>query len=178
MNLPCFGRTMHEKLLLSGTGHSETADPVDASNCLILLSDRRKRWLLNQRRPVLFRGATVTSIITKQAATAAVPDSNGTASGCCDWLLPPNPRGRVYALGGELQCSRWRLYTQILLSLLPFVCRLSPTTLEPAENVSKYPATNVNLNCCVQRSASTAQHLVSTHRSSDDVGISSNGESQ
>jgi hypothetical protein len=52
MNFPCFGRTIHETLLLSGTGHSETVDPVDASICLILLSDMTKRWLLNQRRPV------------------------------------------------------------------------------------------------------------------------------
>ena len=52
MNPPCFGRAMHESLLLLGTGHSETVDPVDASNCLILLSDMTKRWLLNQRIPV------------------------------------------------------------------------------------------------------------------------------
>ena len=60
MNSPCFGRAMHEESMLSGTGHSETADPVDASNCLILLLDMTRRWVLNQRRPVLSRGVTVT----------------------------------------------------------------------------------------------------------------------
>jgi hypothetical protein len=37
MNSPCFGRATHEVAVLSGTGHSETKDPVDASNSLILL---------------------------------------------------------------------------------------------------------------------------------------------
>ena len=60
MNPPCFGRTMHGMGVPSGTGHSETADPVDASNCLILLLDMTRRWLLNQRRPVLYHGVTIT----------------------------------------------------------------------------------------------------------------------
>ena len=58
MNSPCFGRAMHERWRLSGTGHSETVDPVDDSIFLILLSDATKRWLLNQRRPVLYNGFT------------------------------------------------------------------------------------------------------------------------
>ena len=60
MNPPRFGRTMHEERVLPGTGHSETDDSVDASNCLIVLSDMTRRWLLNQRRPGLSRGVTVT----------------------------------------------------------------------------------------------------------------------
>ena len=51
---------MHERLVLSGTGHSETANPVDASNCLMVLPDMTKRWLLNQRRPVPNNGVTFT----------------------------------------------------------------------------------------------------------------------
>ena len=39
---------MDEVLLVPGTGHSETTDPVGASNCLIALSDTTKRWLLDQ----------------------------------------------------------------------------------------------------------------------------------
>ena len=36
MNSLRFGRVIHEKRLVLGTGHSETADSVDdASNCLI-----------------------------------------------------------------------------------------------------------------------------------------------
>ena len=53
MNVACFGREMHEEWWLSETGHSETADPVDASNCVTFLSDRTKKWLSSQRRPVL-----------------------------------------------------------------------------------------------------------------------------
>ena len=60
MNFLCFGRAMHGSLMLLGTGHSETVDPVDASNCVILLPDTTKRWLSNQRRPVLNHGVTVT----------------------------------------------------------------------------------------------------------------------
>ena len=62
MNFPCFGRAMHERLVVSETGHSETASPVEDSNCLIALSDTTKRLLLNQRRPVLYHGFTVTSM--------------------------------------------------------------------------------------------------------------------
>ena len=52
MNSPCFGMEMHESVVL-GTGHSETVDPVDASNFLIVWSDTTKRWLLDQTRPLL-----------------------------------------------------------------------------------------------------------------------------
>ena len=64
MNFPCRGiRAMQEVLLVSGTSHSETVVPVDASNCLILLADMTKRWLLNQGRgPVLNNGDTCTGI--------------------------------------------------------------------------------------------------------------------
>ena len=65
-NSPCFGRVMHEKRLLSGTGHSETVDPDDVSICLILLSDTAKRWSLNQRRPVLYHGVTATGMSTSK----------------------------------------------------------------------------------------------------------------
>jgi hypothetical protein len=46
--------------MLLGTGHSETVDPVGASNCVIFLPDTTKRLSLNQRRPVLNHGVTVT----------------------------------------------------------------------------------------------------------------------
>ena len=59
MNSLCCGRAMHEDSLLSETGHSETDDPVDASMCLILLSDTTKRCAFDQRRLVLYHGVTV-----------------------------------------------------------------------------------------------------------------------
>ena len=59
MNSPCCGRAMHEELVVSGTSHFETVDPVDASSCLILLSDTTKRWLLDQRRPLLYHGVSI-----------------------------------------------------------------------------------------------------------------------
>ena len=51
MNSPCFGWAMHENLLLSGADHSEIADPVDASICLLLLSDTTNRWHLQLGTP-------------------------------------------------------------------------------------------------------------------------------
>ena len=51
INLPCVGIAMHESKSLLGTDHSETVEPVDASSCLIVLSDTTKMWLLNHRRP-------------------------------------------------------------------------------------------------------------------------------
>ena len=60
INSPCVGRAMHENSLLSGTSHSETDDPVDASMCLILLLDTMKRCAFDQRRPVLYDGVTLT----------------------------------------------------------------------------------------------------------------------
>ena len=66
INSPCCGRAMHEELLVSGTDHSETVDPADASNCLIVLSDTTKRWSLDQRRPVLNNGATFTGMSTSE----------------------------------------------------------------------------------------------------------------
>ena len=52
---------MHEELSVSETGHSETTDPKDVSNFLIVLSSTTRRWSLpNQRRPVLYSGVTVT----------------------------------------------------------------------------------------------------------------------
>ena len=60
MNSPCCGRAMDEELLVSGTSHFETVDPVDDSNCLIVLPDTTKRWLFDQRRPVLYHGVSVT----------------------------------------------------------------------------------------------------------------------
>ena len=63
MNFPCLGRAMRGSTNVKnglGTGHSETADPVDASNCLIVLSDTTRRWWLSQRRPVLNHGVTFT----------------------------------------------------------------------------------------------------------------------
>ena len=66
MNSTCFGRAMHEEFLASSTGHSETADPVDASNALILLADTTTRWLLSQRRPVLKHGVTFTGMCTRK----------------------------------------------------------------------------------------------------------------
>jgi hypothetical protein len=66
MNLACFGRTMHESLLVSGTNHSETVDPVDVSICFILLSDTTKRWLIDQRRLVLNNGVTVALMSTSK----------------------------------------------------------------------------------------------------------------
>ena len=62
MNFPCCGRAMHER----GTGHSETVDPVDASNCLIVLPDTTKKWLFSQRRPVLYAGVTSTGMSTSK----------------------------------------------------------------------------------------------------------------
>ena len=62
MNFPCCGRAMHER----GTGHSETVEPVDASTCLIVLPDTTKRWLFNQRRPVLRNGVTFTGMCTSK----------------------------------------------------------------------------------------------------------------
>ena len=62
MNFPCLGRAMRGSTNVKnglGTGHSETADPVDASNCLIVLSDTTRSWSLSQRRPVLNHGVTV-----------------------------------------------------------------------------------------------------------------------
>ena len=64
MYAPCFGRVMHESSLLSGTGHSESADPEDASNRLILPSDNTKRWSLNQVRPLFRQGVTATLMST------------------------------------------------------------------------------------------------------------------
>ena len=62
MKSPFCGRAIHEKRLVSGTDHSETVDPVDASNFMIVLSDTTNRWSLNQTRPVLNRGVTITGI--------------------------------------------------------------------------------------------------------------------
>ena len=64
INLPCLGIAMHEWKSLFETGHSETVEPVDASNCLILLLDTTKMWLLDHRRPLLQRGITVTGLST------------------------------------------------------------------------------------------------------------------
>ena len=66
MNSPCCDRAMHEVLLVSGTSHFETVDPVEASNCLIVLPDTTKRWLLNQGRPVLNDGVTFTGMSTSK----------------------------------------------------------------------------------------------------------------
>lgn len=66
MNSPCHGRAMHELVLVSGTGHSETTDPVDASIRLISLSDKTRRWLLSQTRPVLYHGVTLTLMSTSK----------------------------------------------------------------------------------------------------------------
>ena len=66
MNFPCFGRAMHEHAMLSGTGHCETVDPMDASICLILFSDMTKRWLLNQSRLVLYHWVTITLMFTSK----------------------------------------------------------------------------------------------------------------
>jgi len=66
MDSPYFGRAMHEERLVSGTGHCESADPVDASNLLISLLDRTKRWLWNQSRPLLCDGDTLTGISTSK----------------------------------------------------------------------------------------------------------------
>ena len=85
MNSPCFGRAMHEKWSALGTSHSETVDPVDASNSLILLTDTTRWWLLDQRRPALRSEVTFTGIywdVHEQAAIVAVPDSNEITSGC------------------------------------------------------------------------------------------------
>ena len=43
INFPCCGRAMHEWRSLLGTGHSETVEPVDASNCFIALPETTKR---------------------------------------------------------------------------------------------------------------------------------------
>ena len=65
MNPPCLGRAMHEPKVLR-TPHSETADPVDALICLILLSDMTRRVSLNQRRPVLGHQVTLSGICTSR----------------------------------------------------------------------------------------------------------------
>ena len=66
MNFPCCGRAMHEESLVSDTGHSETVNLVDTSNCLIVVPDTTKRWLLDQRRPVLNNGVTFTGMCTRK----------------------------------------------------------------------------------------------------------------
>ena len=64
INSPGFGRAMDKVLLVPGTSsHLETAEPVDASNCFIALSDMTKRWLLDQRRLVLNSGVTFTKLL-------------------------------------------------------------------------------------------------------------------
>jgi hypothetical protein len=117
MNSPFFGKAMHDKLILSGTGHSESADPVDASICLILLLDITKRWLLNQRRPVLHHRVTLLGC-TRASGHCCCPrlERNGQWLLRCDrlaentWLLSPIPLGgQVFVLACELQFPRWRL---------------------------------------------------------------------
>jgi hypothetical protein len=66
MSSPCCSMAMHEVGLLWSTGHSETADPVDASNCVIVLLDSTKRWLLDQRRPALSTSVTFTVMSTSK----------------------------------------------------------------------------------------------------------------
>ena len=112
MNFPCFGRAMHEEPMLSETGHSETLDAVDAPNYLILLSDTTKRWLLNQRRPVLNHGFTVAGMCTSKEPSLL--SQTRTKLGVvvairspCGLLSPTYPRGRVFVLVRELQCPRW-----------------------------------------------------------------------
>ena len=61
---PCCWRAIHEVSSVLGTDHSETVDPVDASNSLIVLSDTTKRWLSDHRRPLLNNGVTFTGIST------------------------------------------------------------------------------------------------------------------
>ena len=66
MNFPCCGRAMLEVALVSGTDHSETVEPVEASHSLIVLPDTRKRWSFSQRRPVLHDGVTFTGMCTSR----------------------------------------------------------------------------------------------------------------
>jgi hypothetical protein len=57
---------MHELPSLLGTGHSETVDPVDASNCLIVLPDTTKRWLCSQKMQAWYNGAGFTGMFTSK----------------------------------------------------------------------------------------------------------------
>ena len=115
MNSAYFGRAMHEKPLVLGTGHSETVDPVDGSNSLIALSDTTKRWSLAQRRPLLWLlllgcprasshrccprlGRIHTSKWLSRSRRPAASIS----------LLSPHPRDRVFVPFCELRVSkRW-----------------------------------------------------------------------
>ena len=89
MNFPCFGRAMHENPLLSGTGHSEATDPVDASSCLILLPDRAKRLLPNQRRPLLNHGVTVTLMSTSNLKRPSLLSQTRTELPVAVAIRPP-----------------------------------------------------------------------------------------
>ena len=106
---PCFGRAMHEKWMLSGTGHSKTADPVDASIRLILRSDTTKRSLSNQRRPVLNHGVTFPGMSTSKRPSllSYIRTESGVAvairSPCGEYLTADtqSPWSSV--------CTRWRV---------------------------------------------------------------------
>ena len=109
MNFPCFSRAMDEKSVLSGIGHSETADPVDASICFNLLSDITKRWLLNQRRPVLNNGVTLTLMSTSKRPSLL--SQTRTESGVA--VAIRSPRGEYLAALSEPTwpsvCTRLRV---------------------------------------------------------------------
>ena len=121
MNFPCFGRAMHECAMLSGTGHSETADPVDASICLIL-SDMTKRWSLNQRRLVLNHGVTVMLISTSKLPSLL--SQSRTESGVA--VAIRSPRGEYLAALTE---SPW-----------PSVCTRLRVVMSQMEAVQLYDA--------------------------------------
>ena len=99
MNSPCFGRAMQEKRLALGTGHSETVDPVDAPNCLIVLSDTTKRWLLDQRRPALHCVVTCNGMCTSKR-----PPTSQTRTESQVEVAIRSPRGEYFA---ALTISSW-----------------------------------------------------------------------
>jgi hypothetical protein len=74
---------MHEYPSVLGpwADHSEVADPLDASNCLIFGPDTTKRWLLKPEETSVF---TPLFDVHKQPAIIAVPDSKVRISACRD----------------------------------------------------------------------------------------------
>ena len=131
MNFPCFGTAMHEKKLVSGTGHSETADPVDASNCAIFLSDRTKRWLSSQRRPVLYHGVTRTLMsASKRPSLSQTRMESGVA------VAIRSPCGEYLAALTQSLC--WSVCTRLRVAMSEMVAvRLSHAETSRVESGEK-----------------------------------------
>ena len=92
----CFGRAMFEWSSVPGTSHSETFEPVDASNSMIFWSDATRRWSLDQRRLVLNSGVTVTLISTSKRPSLLSQTRTGPPAHLSTVAMR-SPRGEYFA---------------------------------------------------------------------------------